>query len=165
MLIFIHHTWYIVGLKMCLSCTVMTYSASSIGVTLKCGLWAVQGHLKMAPIDRSYTTYYWSAIVSIALPCTIFQLSDVEYKYCNLEIYATGHTRSLEMASFDRSHSCSVVGVSCIVFEIKRHIGPKHEFFIPSFVIIELLKAKCLPALYYGLEACPVSKSLIRSLE
>jgi len=28
-------------------------------------------------------------------------------------------------------------------------------------VIIELLKAKCLPALYYGLEACPVNKSQI----
>ena len=32
-------------------------------------------------------------------------------------------------------------------------------------VIIELLKAKCLPALYYGLEACPVNKSQIRSLD
>jgi len=32
-------------------------------------------------------------------------------------------------------------------------------------VITELLKAKCLPALYYGLEACPVNKSQIRSLE
>jgi len=31
--------------------------------------------------------------------------------------------------------------------------------------IIELLKAKCLPALYYGLEACPVNKSQIKSLE
>ena len=32
-------------------------------------------------------------------------------------------------------------------------------------VIIELFKAKCLPALYYGLEACPVNKSQIKSLE
>ena len=32
-------------------------------------------------------------------------------------------------------------------------------------VIIELKLAKCLPALYYGLEACPVNKSQIRSLE
>jgi len=32
-------------------------------------------------------------------------------------------------------------------------------------VIIELLKAKCLPALYYGLEACPLNKSQIRSVE
>jgi len=32
-------------------------------------------------------------------------------------------------------------------------------------VIIELKLAKCLPALYYGLEACPVNKSQIKSLE
>jgi len=34
--------------------------------------------LKMAPFDRSLYTFYWSAIVSIALCCTIFQLFDVE---------------------------------------------------------------------------------------
>ena len=27
--------------------------------------------LQMAPFDRSYTTFYWSAIVSIALYCSI----------------------------------------------------------------------------------------------
>ena len=34
--------------------------------------------LKMAPLDRSYTTFYWSAIVSIAVCCTIFEFFDVE---------------------------------------------------------------------------------------
>jgi len=34
--------------------------------------------LKMAPFDRLYTTFYWSAVVSIALCCTIFNLFDVE---------------------------------------------------------------------------------------
>jgi len=34
--------------------------------------------LKMATLDRSYTTFYWSAIVSIAVCCTIFKLFDVE---------------------------------------------------------------------------------------
>ena len=34
--------------------------------------------LKMAPFDRSYTTFYWSAVVSIAICCTIFELFDVE---------------------------------------------------------------------------------------
>ena len=33
--------------------------------------------LKMAPFDRSYTNFYWSAIVSIALCCTIFELLDI----------------------------------------------------------------------------------------
>jgi len=34
--------------------------------------------LKIALFDRSYTIFYWSAIVSIALYCTIFELFDVE---------------------------------------------------------------------------------------
>jgi len=32
----------------------------------------------MAPIDRSYTTLYWFAIVNITLSCTIFELFDVQ---------------------------------------------------------------------------------------
>jgi len=31
----------------------------------------------MAPFDRSYTTFYWSAIVNIAIG-TVFELFDVE---------------------------------------------------------------------------------------
>jgi len=34
--------------------------------------------LKMAPFDRPYATFCWSAIVNIALSCTIFELFDVE---------------------------------------------------------------------------------------
>ena len=34
--------------------------------------------LKMAPFDRPYPTFYWSAIVNIALSCTIFAFFDVE---------------------------------------------------------------------------------------
>ena len=34
--------------------------------------------LKMAPFDRPYATFYWLAIVNIALSCTIFELFDVE---------------------------------------------------------------------------------------
>jgi len=35
--------------------------------------------LNMTPFDKSYTNYYWSAIVS-ALCCTIFELFDVTLK-------------------------------------------------------------------------------------
>jgi len=31
----------------------------------------------MAQFDRAYVTFYWSAIVYIALSCTIFELFDV----------------------------------------------------------------------------------------
>ena len=34
--------------------------------------------LKMAPFDRPYATLYWSAIVNIALSCTIFEFFDFE---------------------------------------------------------------------------------------
>jgi len=34
--------------------------------------------LKMAPFDRSRTTFYWSAIVNIAVSCIVFELFDVE---------------------------------------------------------------------------------------
>ena len=34
--------------------------------------------LKMAPFDRPYATFCWSAIVTIALSCTIFKFFDVE---------------------------------------------------------------------------------------
>jgi len=34
--------------------------------------------LKMAPFDRPYWTFYWTAIVNIALSCTIFEFFDVE---------------------------------------------------------------------------------------
>ena len=46
--------------------------------------------LKMAPFDRLYTTFYWSAIVSIAVCCTIFNL----FKFNNhdLEKVTEGHS-------------------------------------------------------------------------
>jgi len=34
--------------------------------------------LKMTPFDRPYATFYWSAIVTIALSCTIFEYFDVD---------------------------------------------------------------------------------------
>jgi len=34
--------------------------------------------LKMAPFDKPHATFYWSAIVNIALSCTIFELFVVE---------------------------------------------------------------------------------------
>jgi len=34
--------------------------------------------VKMAPFDRPYATFCWSAIANIALSCTIFKLFDVK---------------------------------------------------------------------------------------
>jgi len=55
--------------------------------------------LKMAPFDRPHATFYWSAIVNIALSCTIVELFDVEY-YRDLEIWVRGHSRSFKLLPF-----------------------------------------------------------------
>jgi len=34
--------------------------------------------VKLAPFDRPRTTFYWSAIVNVAVSCTVFELFDVE---------------------------------------------------------------------------------------
>ena len=78
---------------------------SKNGVTLKTRLGVVQG-------DGPYATFYWSAIVNIALSCTIFQLFDVEY-YRDLKIWVRGHSRSLKLVPFESS--CAVSYLPSIV--------------------------------------------------
>jgi len=34
--------------------------------------------LEVAPFDRPYATFYWSAVGTIALSCAVFELFDVE---------------------------------------------------------------------------------------
>jgi len=54
----------------------------------------------MAPFDRPYTTFYWFAIVNIALSGTVFELFDVE-QYRDLEIWVRGYSRSFKPVPFD----------------------------------------------------------------
>jgi len=62
---------------MTVSLTVLRYSTSKNSVTLKTGLGCSRS-FKTAPFNRSHTTSYWSAIVNIALSCTVLKLFDVE---------------------------------------------------------------------------------------
>jgi len=64
---------------MSLSRCLLRHSASNNGMTLKSGGRGRSRSLKITPFDRSYyTTYYWPAIVSVALSCTTFELFDVK---------------------------------------------------------------------------------------
>ena len=55
-----------------------TVSYLFLTLTLTLTLTLGSRSLKMAPFDRPYASFYWSAIVNIALSCTIFELFDVE---------------------------------------------------------------------------------------
>ena len=44
----------------------------------------------MAPFDRPYATFYWSAIVNIAISCTIFELNNIVTLKSGLEV-TQGH--------------------------------------------------------------------------
>ena len=45
---------------------------------LEIWVWGRSRSFKMAQFDRPCTTFYWSAIVTIAPSCTMFELFDVE---------------------------------------------------------------------------------------
>ena len=47
---------------------------------LEISVWGRSRSFKMARFDRPCTTFYWSAIVTITLSCTIFELFDVTLK-------------------------------------------------------------------------------------
>jgi len=69
----------------------MRYSASKNGVTLKLGVWVVQGHCKWRRSIDYYTTFYqWLAVVSIALCCIIFKLLTLNNR--DLEKVTEGHS-------------------------------------------------------------------------
>ena len=57
-------------------------------------------------------SFYWSAIVIIALSCIVFELFDVE-QYRDLEIRVRRHSRSLKLVQFETlgavSYSLSIV--------------------------------------------------------
>jgi len=55
-------------------CELFTVKACELGNWVR----TRSSSLKMASFDRPYATFYWLAIVTIAISCTIFDFFDVE---------------------------------------------------------------------------------------
>ena len=97
---------------------ILMYSASKNVVTYL-------RSLKMAPFDRSHTTYHWFVIVNMVLYCTVFQLFDVEYSWPrNLNYKSVSHWRPFKLVPFKilgavfYSTSIVTMAVSLTVYEI-----------------------------------------------
>jgi len=112
----------------------------------------------MAPFDRSYTTFYWSAIVNIALSCTVFELFDVKWNN-DLEIWVRGHSESVKMAPFESlgavsySHSIVTMALSFISSEKTPDIGRKSWFFsypLAFVVPVSGSRSKYCHPVWYG---------------
>jgi len=79
----------------------------------------------MAPFDRPYRTFYWSAVIyiCIAISGTVLEPLDVE-EYRDLEIWIRGHSRSFKLVPFESlgavSYLPSIVtmAASLTVYEI-----------------------------------------------
>ena len=79
-----------------------------------------------------------------------------------------GHL-TLTIPSFGKKikgHVRTVPGNTCVVLDVPifNAVFGKVANAASESVVIELLKTKCPPTLYYGLEACPVSKKQYKSL-
>ena len=94
--------------------------------------------LKTAPFDRPHTTFYSSAIVIIALSCTVFELFDVKW-YHDHEIWIRGHSRSFKPVPFESLAAVSywpsivTMALSWIICEIKRKSWLFHKFIPLAF--------------------------------
>ena len=107
-------------------CQLFSVKACDLGDWVKCR----SRLLKMAPFDRPQAmrlSSCWSAVVTIALSCTIFEFLDVEH-YRDLEIGVRGHSMSLKLVSFESlgavSYSSCIVTVAvsvavCEIFSVK----------------------------------------------
>ena len=89
-------------------------------------------------------TFYWSAIVTVALSCTIFELFDFEL-YCDLEIWVSGHSRSLKVVPFDSlatvSYSLSIVTMTVSeaileIFSVKEWPDLENWVWGPSWTMV-----------------------------
>ena len=69
-------------------------------------------------------------------------------------------------------HICAAHKLSCSIYDTEKsfyrsfnYVSGKIGRIASENVIVDILKTICLSSLFYGLEACPLNKSQISSLE
>ena len=107
-----------------LSCAISSYLTLN-NIVLKIG---VRGHsrsLKLVPFESLDVVFYSPSLVTVTVSVPVCEIFSVkEWCVCYLENRVRVRSRSLEMASFDRSHTsfCSpsilTMAIFCIVCEI-----------------------------------------------
>jgi len=92
----------------------------------------------MAPFDKQYATFYWSAIVNIAISCAIFEL------YRDFEIGVRGHSISLKLVPFESlgavSYPPSIVTAAvsvavCEIFSVKNGVTLKTRLRVVKAIV------------------------------
>ena len=74
--------------------------------------------LKLMPFESLSAVSYSPSIVTVAASVAVCEIFSVK-EWCDLENGVRVRSRSLELASFDRSHTGSYsMAISCIVCEI-----------------------------------------------
>jgi len=79
--------------------------------------------LKLVPLESLGAVSYSPSIVIMAISVAVYEIFSVK-EWCDLENRVRVHSRSLEMAPFDRSYTSSyspsivTVALSCIVCDL-----------------------------------------------
>jgi len=108
--------------------------------------------LIMAQFDRPYTTFYWSAIVNIALSGTVFELFDVEW-YHDLEIWVRSHSRSIQTGTIRKLWCGFLFAFHSNYGSILHHLRDKARYW-PQIVIFSYPLAFNAPVRGFPSEYC-----------
>jgi len=89
--------------------------------------------VSMTPLSRACLSPCYYSIGTRSLSRTISEMFGIKWWH-DLELWVRSHSRSLEMAPFDRPntnsywYSIAIMALSCVISEIKPDFGENHDF-------------------------------------